>query len=601
MKICDRKTDIPRASLPFRRTALTGLVLSLFFGTAGCTAAEKNLFMFDGARPVMQNGVPSGGAASPRSEIIYSLLSLNSAMSHDDYDAVCRCGLALASDLSAEDKQVLPSVIESVLWLLAADRHEDAGRVLSAALKRLPDQFDLLSLQADLLLKDGRGEEAVALMRRAAQKLPGNIEARFILINVLTQAGHTQEALSMMKEVPEASLTPELRFSYAQLLNIQGSYAESERQLIEALKKKEDYTEAMLLLALTQERLNKNGDALAMYEKVLRQDPDNNRCRLLLLRLCILTENTEKALEYALGSADPVKFAVSAAAVLMDEKQYAKADRFFAKMEEQEQLAEDLYFYHASLLSQHDVDAGRTIALLDRVGPHHPAYYSALRLKFTTLAGQGREVDARRVIEDALKEHPDSVECLLLAAESLAALKDYARAEACLRRILAGDPENSSALYQLAFLFELRGDRGEALRQMEGVVQKVPDNASALNFIAYSLAEMDRDLDKALTYAQKASEIEPDADYIADTLAWVRFKRGDYDEAWKNIQRALELHVRANGSDPVLIEHVGDIARAVGKTDTAAEAWNEASKLFLSQDKNADAERIRHKLSTLKK
>ncbi len=603
MKFCDRKGHDPHAALRLRRTALTGFLLSIFFGTAGCTAAEKNLLPSPDAFSEVEQSAPilPRASASPRSEVIYSLLSINSAMSHDDHEAVCRGALALSRTLSPADRQMLPSVIEAVLWLMAGGRQEDAERVLLAALEKLPDQFDLLSLQADFLLKKNRGDEAVALIRGAAEKLPGNLEAQFILINVLTQAGHAQEALDLLKQIPEAKLTPELRFSYAQLLNMRGSYAESERQLLQAVKEKPDSTEARLLLALTQERLDKNGAAVAMYEKVLEEQPENNRCRLLLLRLCILTGLDDKALEYTLGSDEPAKFAISAAAVLIDEKQYAKAEHFFELLEGEKTLGEEFCFYHASLLAQKDMEPEKILALLDRIGSRHPVFFSALRLKFLTLLGMGRENDARLAIEGALREHPDNTECLDLAGSAFVDLRDFGRAEQCLRRILALDPENDGALYQLAYLHELKGDRAEALRQMEDLVARRPDNASALNFIAYSMAETDRDLDKALRYAIRASELEPDADYIADTLAWVRYKRGEYDEAWSSIQRALELHVRANGSDPVLIEHVGDIARAVGRDKTAADAWNEASKIFLSQDKGEDAERIRKKLGTLKK
>ena len=579
------KKACSRAVLRPRRTLLLGVAFSLLFGSAGCTAAENVPLAWDSSLSVKKaSSRLAEKSAQQRPELIFSLLGINAAMSHQDAPAVFQCGMTLASSLSAEEKSALPSVVEGIVWLAANSRQEHAETILAEALQRLPDAFELISLQADFLLQNGRMDEALHLVRDAARRHQENTSFKLLLVSVLNHAGKSDESLAILQQIPDAALTPELRFSYAQLLNIRGDYSASEAQLRRALKDKADYTEASMLLALTLERRGKADEACGIYEGILEGDPDNSRCLLLLLRLCLLSGKTDKAIGHVLNSDDPHKFALSAAAVLMDEKKYQEADAFLSALEERDGLAAGLYLYHASLLFQNRADAGKALSLLGKIGEEHPDHVPAFRLKVQILTSLGKKEEAKLLLEKAMQDHPQSPEYFFIAADAFSSAKEYDAAEACYRHILTLQEGHPFASYQLAYLQELRGNRTEALRRMDLLLKKQPDNSSALNFIAYSLAEQGRELDKAYRYASKASALEPEADYIADTLAWVHYKRGEYQKAWELIQKALALHMRSEERDPVLIEHVGDIALKVHNDKAAADAWNEAARLYKAYD-----------------
>lgn len=88
-----------------------------------------------------------------------------------------------------------------------------------------------------------------------------------------------------------------------------------------------------------------------------------------------------------------------------------------------------------------------------------------------------------------------------------------------------------------------------------------PDSAEALNYLAYMWAERGVNLDQAETYITKALGQEPDNGAYLDTQGWIQYKRGDYGNALKNLERALRLA----GDDPAIVAHLRAVRAALKK------------------------------------
>ncbi len=88
----------------------------------------------------------------------------------------------------------------------------------------------------------------------------------------------------------------------------------------------------------------------------------------------------------------------------------------------------------------------------------------------------------------------------------------------------------------------------------------------------------------------RANRLEPDNGYIIDSLAWVNYRMGNFDEAWKQINRAISIRSK----QPELWEHYADIAIALGKKKEAAKGYKKALSL---NPKNTDE--LRRKLEEL--
>ncbi len=109
---------------------------------------------------------------------------------------------------------------------------------------------------------------------------------------------------------------------------------------------------------------------------------------------------------------------------------------------------------------------------------------------------------------------------------------------------------------------------------MKKIVRLDPEHAEALNFLGYSWAENNENLDKAHGYLQKANRLKPENGFILDSLGWVLFRMKKYNEAITTLIKAQAL-IPENS---LVCEHIGDVYRAMGNTDKADKWYLDAVK-----------------------
>ena len=135
--------------------------------------------------------------------------------------------------------------------------------------------------------------------------------------------------------------------------------------------------------------------------------------------------------------------------------------------------------------------------------------------------------------------------------------------------LLSGNP---TVIGTLALALDSSGNHPEAQRAYRATLVVDPNNAIAMNNLAFLLAESGSELDDALKLAQKAMELMPQATEMADTAGWVQLKRGDNDAA-------IELFAAAVAKEPgeegfrdhllMALERKGDHTGVFGETISA--------------------------------
>ena len=118
-----------------------------------------------------------------------------------------------------------------------------------------------------------------------------------------------------------------------------------------------------------------------------------------------------------------------------------------------------------------------------------------------------------------------------------------------------------------------------------------PQNAMVLNNFAYHLSVTGKSLKQALQMAQRATALSQNNATYLDTLAWVYYKMGQYDEAKRYMQQAMSFDTE-NSSELAL--HYGDILDALGSTFLAQTYWRKAL------ERGADAEKIESRIEAQK-
>ena len=137
--------------------------------------------------------------------------------------------------------------------------------------------------------------------------------------------------------------------------------------------------------------------------------------------------------------------------------------------------------------------------------------------------------------------------------------KRYADAEKILLRAEEKKLENESdkerLKFQRATVYEKQKDFDRAESLFKEILKTNPNNAVALNYIGYMLADRGVRLEEALQYVKEALAIDPHNGAYLDSLGWAFFKLNDLENAEKYLLQADEL-VK---NDPTIDDHLGDL------------------------------------------
>ncbi|PYL14305.1 MAG: hypothetical protein DMF43_02000, partial [Verrucomicrobia bacterium] len=104
-----------------------------------------------------------------------------------------------------------------------------------------------------------------------------------------------------------------------------------------------------------------------------------------------------------------------------------------------------------------------------------------------------------------------------------------------------------------------------------------PANAAeAYNYLGYMWADHNMHLDEAEETIRRALEIEPNNGSYLDSLGWVEFRKGKFDQALADLLRAAK---NIDREDPIVFEHIGDTYLKLNRVPEALESWQKALKL----------------------
>jgi tetratricopeptide (TPR) repeat protein len=131
----------------------------------------------------------------------------------------------------------------------------------------------------------------------------------------------------------------------------------------------------------------------------------------------------------------------------------------------------------------------------------------------------------------------------------------------------------------------------KTLEILRKLYEQYPEDHEICNFLGYTLADHDMELDFAQKLLEKALAMEPENGAYLDSMAWTLYKKKDFEGARKFI--VLSIKYFDNDPDPVVYGHAGDIFSSLGMKKEALEYWNIASEIF-SDD--SDMSKIKEKI-----
>jgi tetratricopeptide (TPR) repeat protein len=178
-------------------------------------------------------------------------------------------------------------------------------------------------------------------------------------------------------------------------------------------------------------------------------------------------------------------------------------------------------------------------------------------------------------LEEQRAAHPENraaVEQLVLIYTSQKRNAEATRVLDSVRQAVASDPD---LLYYLASLYTRAGQKDVSEQVLEQVVNLDPQHAPACNDLGYAWAEDGKNLARAEALVRVAVQKEPDNQSFLDSLGWVLYKRGRFQQARDALEEAIGS---SSLPDPVVLDHLGDVLYRLNLKSDAAAQWKRSQE-----------------------
>jgi tetratricopeptide (TPR) repeat protein len=192
-------------------------------------------------------------------------------------------------------------------------------------------------------------------------------------------------------------------------------------------------------------------------------------------------------------------------------------------------------------------------------------------------------VTAAAALEEARNRFPQAGLLTYYHAVALSQIKHHDEAMRAFERALVEAGNSQPDLLNADFYFdygaaaEQAGQYVKATELFRKSIELDPGNAArSYNYLGYMWVERSENLDEAGQLIHRALELEPANGAYIDSLGWLYFKQGKFNEALTELLRAAELLPEP---DAVVFEHIGDACDRLGRKAEAVLYWQKALQL----------------------
>lgn len=478
-----------------------------------------------------------------------------------------------------------------------------------------PKHSDMHMLYAHGLLRAGLTDQSLKHFEKAVELNPPQSGAYLAMIQIAEQNKQWSRAIVLAKEFSDRlpqEAAAHLILGRLYLAQKQYDLALPAAQKAYLLNSRNP--EVIVLYALALEYNGKSKQSIRLYESLYAIDPGNPSVVNKLISLYRSVGGLDQALkllnelieieeaEYAQRELDSEKSEAHDHAELPQRRPGLSLQKAYVLWElKRDQEALDVMLMLAESYPESGrvvfltalglIQVGRRVEALEffeKVGASESFYQDArLRIAYI-LKVENRPAEALAEVEKLLLLDKVPWEVFHLKASILAEQKRLRLAVSFLRSEIKRVTEPVRAWFLIGVYEERLGRVERAVGAMKKVLALDPQHSSALNFIGYVYAERGIRLDEAEDYIRKALKIKPNDGSYLDSLGWVYFQRGDYAKAKSLLLRALEKEPEQG----VILEHVGDVEAALGNPVAARNYYQKA----LSKDLNErDRKRIQKK------
>lgn len=465
-----------------------------------------------------------------------------------------------ASRIASFLRNVSVAVEMGNMWLAKDPESQEALRTLS---------FQMVSM--------GRYREAVDHLTKLLE-LGAVIDFRLISNQTASDTNASLVIDALIADFEDLrTLYPEnqsLRLGLAHLYQ-QNEQVEDAYELVRNLAKEmDDNPEVVILEVDLLEQMGEAALAKRRLEQSLRNNKNHKELRFQYARKLVDEQRYREAhdqFEIIVEQfPDDYDMLYSLALISMEINMLNEAKLYFSRLVENAHRLDDSHYYLGFINAQEN-NTDTAIEHFFNVnggGNFLPAQRSLAELMIR--AGRYKEVKAR--LQNIRFRNSDyNIPLLTMEANVLMDEGFLDEAGTVLNNAVGAFPNN----IQLLFLRSVYSQEINDLTTMEVDLRKIiqlnPNSPVAYNSLGYYLADRSDRIEEAYELIQRAVELAPNDPAIIDSLGWVQYRLGLYDEARQNLDKAYELY-----PDHEVAAHLGEVLWVMGEKSAARAVWRKA-------------------------
>ena len=455
----------------------------------------------------------------------------------------------------------VPAAIEtSNLWLAKEPESQEALRTLA---------FQMATL--------GRYREAMTHMKKLLA-LGYNIDFR--LITNRTAVDNDAELFldALIADLQELkTLYPENQSVKLGLAHLHHQNSQAEKAYMEVstlTNALNDNPEVVLLEVELLEILERPEQARERLQEALKNNSNHKELRFQYARKLIDDQRYSDARDqFAIiveQYPDDYDMLYSLALLSMEINLFSEARQYFEIMVENAQRLDDAHYYlgFISVQENKNDEAIKHFFNVNGGGNFLQAQRSLTELMIR--AGRYREVRSR--LQNVRFRNPDyNIALLSMEANVLMDEGQMDEAGRVLNNAVGAFPNNIQLLFLRSVYSQEINDLALMEEDLRRIIQLNPNNPVAYNSLGYTLADRTDRFNEAYELIKRAFELAPNDAAIIDSLGWVQYRLGMYEEAIENLDRAYELF-----PDHEVAAHLGEVLWVTGERTQARSIWRKA-------------------------
>lgn len=142
---------------------------------------------------------------------------------------------------------------------------------------------------------------------------------------------------------------------------------------------------------------------------------------------------------------------------------------------------------------------------------------------------------------------------------------------------IAEFPDDTKFLYTRSIVSDRQKKVLQSEKDLKAILMINPYDPIALNALGYSMTTNGNNFDEALSLIIKSLEISPEVPETLDSLGWVYYRLGKYEDAVKYLKKAVS---HLSKPIPEISAHLGEVLWVINRKDEATSVWNEALKEY---------------------